>query len=196
MGAFAGLRLIETGSLAPARLVGAFFGEMGAEVIRIVPPRRGTAGAAPGEGEEGAGEAPGWSRMLPLDLFEPRGIGLLQRLLRRADILVDGHSPGALAGLGLPPERLAADNPGLLCVRVAAFQEPAEDRSATATAALLAALVALHRRHRTGLGGEVTRPIRIAVADPGRPEPGTAVHRVLLGLSEQELTELQRDGVI
>jgi crotonobetainyl-CoA:carnitine CoA-transferase CaiB-like acyl-CoA transferase len=203
MGALTGLRLIETGTLTPARLVGTFFSGLGVDVIRIVPP-----GIAGNRAEAWAGADSGNVRALALDLYDPRGVGLLRRLVRRSDILVDGHEPGALDALGLGWPALNTDNPGLILVRTAAFRaapDPADRRQAlpadadlsAATAALLAALVMLHRRHRTGEGADVAAPIRVAVSDAGGASaPQSGLHRSLLGLSAEELQELARDGII
>jgi crotonobetainyl-CoA:carnitine CoA-transferase CaiB-like acyl-CoA transferase len=200
MEALHGLRLVATGGLVSARLVAAFFARLGADVVRVVPvdpPGRRPAGQP----------AAGVVRVLPLDLFDPRGIDLIRRLLRRSDILVDGHGADVMSGLGLGTTLLRADNRGLVIVRMAAF-EPApvpSDRhrvrgsrtgTEAATAAVMATLVALHARSRSGEGQDVDQPILVPLADIDQGAPSPGIHRELLGLSLEELRELARDGVI
>jgi crotonobetainyl-CoA:carnitine CoA-transferase CaiB-like acyl-CoA transferase len=123
-------------------------------------------------------------------------------------MLVDGHKAGALDALGLGWPLLQADNPGLILVRIAAFQAPprppdrrsalaADDDLSAATTALLATLVTLHRRHRTGEGADVSEPVRVALSEEDQAgEPPGGLHRTLLGLSAEEFRELARDGII
>jgi crotonobetainyl-CoA:carnitine CoA-transferase CaiB-like acyl-CoA transferase len=90
--------------------------EQGAEVIRVLdgarPPQDPVLDAllARGKGE------------LRLDLGRPEAREQIQRLVARADVLIDDLPPGALAGLGLDPEALrAGPNPGLISCSIPAF---------------------------------------------------------------------------
>jgi hypothetical protein len=56
-----------------------------------------------------------------LDLHEARARDRLHHLLERADALVTGYRPGALAGFGLDPEALAARHPSLVVASLSAW---------------------------------------------------------------------------
>jgi crotonobetainyl-CoA:carnitine CoA-transferase CaiB-like acyl-CoA transferase len=60
-------------------------------------------------------------RDLTLDLSDPRGRALLEKLVGSSDLLVENYSPRVLDGFGLGWERLQALNPRLSLVRMPAF---------------------------------------------------------------------------
>jgi hypothetical protein len=60
-------------------------------------------------------------RHTTLDLASPRDRARFTDLLSRADVLVQGHRPGALAARGLAPELLAERHPGLVVVSLSAW---------------------------------------------------------------------------
>lgn len=62
-------------------------------------------------------------RSTRLDLDTPHGRERFRSLLGEADVLVTGYRPGALEGLGLSDEQLAAAHPGLVIGRIAAWNE-------------------------------------------------------------------------
>lgn len=61
------------------------------------------------------------SRSANLDLRLPEHAARVAQLLADADIVVDNHRPGKLAGFGLDPEQLADRHPGIVCVSVSAY---------------------------------------------------------------------------
>lgn len=62
-------------------------------------------------------------RSARLDLRTPDGQEQLERLLAQADVVLQGYRPGALARLGLDPERLAIAHPHLAVVSLSAWGE-------------------------------------------------------------------------
>jgi crotonobetainyl-CoA:carnitine CoA-transferase CaiB-like acyl-CoA transferase len=110
----AGLRVIEFSHMVMGPAVGGILAELGADVIKIEPlggdATRDLAGS-------GAGYFPMYNRgkkSLCLNLKDPRGLGLARRLVLRSDVLIENFRPGALDGLGLSYESLAAQNPRLI----------------------------------------------------------------------------------
>jgi crotonobetainyl-CoA:carnitine CoA-transferase CaiB-like acyl-CoA transferase len=87
-----------------------FLGALGADVLRIDPPRRPD--LTPG--------APADSilakRSTWLDASGPEGRAVLHALLDEADVLVCGYRPGALDRLELGPDALVQAHPGLVVV--------------------------------------------------------------------------------
>ena len=58
---------------------------------------------------------------LALDLKHPRAVEVLQRLLARADVLVQNLAPGAAARLGLSHEALAPAHPRLIVCDISGY---------------------------------------------------------------------------
>ncbi len=86
----------------------------GAQVLRIDRPDRTEsplllADTAPGK------------RSALLDLRSGAARRTLDELLRDADVVALGHRPGALDRFGLSPQRLAADQPGLVVLSLSAW---------------------------------------------------------------------------
>ena len=57
-------------------------------------------------------------RSIGLNLKDPAGVELLLRLLRSADVLVEGFRPGVTERLGFGPEVCAERNPRLIYARM------------------------------------------------------------------------------
>jgi formyl-CoA transferase len=132
-GALDGLRVIEMGSLIAGPFCGQLLGDMGAEVIKIEPPREGDPMRLWGQGPK-----PAWWRVIArnkksvsLDLRQKRGQEIARALIAKADILVENFRPGTLEKWDLSPEALHADNPGLIIVRVSGYGQtgPYSDRA-------------------------------------------------------------------
>ena len=60
-------------------------------------------------------------RNAPLDLTTKDGHDTLERLVRDADIFLQGFRPGAIAGKGFSPEHVAALRPGIVYVSLSAW---------------------------------------------------------------------------
>ena len=56
-----------------------------------------------------------------LDLRDPAAKETFARLLREADIFVQGYRPGGVQALGFGPEQAAALRPGIVCVSLSAY---------------------------------------------------------------------------
>ena len=73
-------------------------------------------------------------RGVTLDLAQPGGKALFEKLLASADVLIEGETPGALAALGLDDDALRACRPDLIHASITPFgrqsarsQEPSTD---------------------------------------------------------------------
>ena len=60
-------------------------------------------------------------RSLAIDLKNPAAGGVLDDLLRAADVMVENFLPDTLAQFGLTPERLASLNPRLVSCSISGF---------------------------------------------------------------------------
>jgi crotonobetainyl-CoA:carnitine CoA-transferase CaiB-like acyl-CoA transferase len=110
-------------------------GDMGAEVVKVERPGRGDdarAWAPPYWGEESATfmGVNRNKRSLAVDMKQAEGRAVVERLISRADVLVQSLRAGAVEKLGLGWERANAINPRLVYCSVTAFgsEGPLSDR--------------------------------------------------------------------
>jgi formyl-CoA transferase len=121
------------GQLIAGPFCGQLLGDMGAEIIKIEPPKIGDPMRA-----WGRGDYPLWwevvarnKKSVSADLRVPEGQDLARRLIATADILIENFRPGTLEKWGLSPQDLMKDHPGLIIVRVSGYGQtgPYSDRA-------------------------------------------------------------------
>jgi len=139
---------------------------MGAEVIKVERPKSGDAGR---QHAYFVGDQSGYflqqnmgKKGLCIDLKDPRGRALVDRLVDTADVFVENYRPGALDRLGLGYATLSARNPGLVYCSVSAYGHTGPDS------------------HRPGFGliAEAKSGIMAMVGNPGEAPP---LLRIALG---------------
>lgn len=135
-GPLQGLRVIELGHFVAAPFAGRVLADLGAEVIKVEPPRDGDParrwGAMKGD------RSIWWSvharnkRSIAVDLKSPEGRDLVLDLVREADALVENFRPGQLERWRLGPDILRQANPDCVVVRISGFGQtgPYRDRPA------------------------------------------------------------------
>jgi len=107
------------------------FADWGADVIKVEMPSS--------EAEDGFGPRQGSDfqnlhrnkRSLTLNLKEARGVEVLKRLVKTADVLVENYRPDVKHRLGIDYESLARDNPRLVYASISGFGQdgPYRDRA-------------------------------------------------------------------
>ena len=124
-----GVRVVELGTLIAGPFCSRILAEFGAEVIKV---------EAPGEGDPlrkwrklypdaQSGTSLWWlvqarnKKSVTANLKHADGLAMVQRLIARADIVVENFRPGVLEKLGLGWDVLSALNPGLVMVRLSGF---------------------------------------------------------------------------
>jgi crotonobetainyl-CoA:carnitine CoA-transferase CaiB-like acyl-CoA transferase len=107
--------------------------DLGAEVIKVERPGSGddTRGWGPPFLRDQRGQETSESayflaanrgkKSVTIDLARPEGQALVRRLAARSDVLLENFKVGALAGLGLGYQDLAAANPGLVYCSISGF---------------------------------------------------------------------------
>lgn len=108
-----GIRVLDLTRILAGPVATRFLAGFGAEVLRIDPPGWEEPVTVP--------EVVLGKRCARLDLKNPDDLHALERLLTRADILVHGYRPDALARLGLGSARRRQLNPGLIDVCLDAY---------------------------------------------------------------------------
>ena len=120
-----GVRVLELGQLIAGPFAGRFFADFGAEVIKIEPPDGGDPLRQWRKLHEGT--SLWWyvqarnKKSVTVNLRLPEGQEIVRRLARETDVLIENFRPGTLEKWGLGYEQLAADNPGLVMLRLSGF---------------------------------------------------------------------------
>ena len=120
-GPLEGLRVIDLTRVLSGPFCTMILGDLGADVIKIEPPK-GDPVRAQGTMTDGhSGYFAGFNRnkrSVVLDLYGEEGKMVLRRLLAGADVLVENFRPGTLDRMGLDPGALKALNPRLIVASV------------------------------------------------------------------------------
>ncbi len=139
-GPLAGVRAVEVAGIGPCPFAGMLLADAGADVVRI---DRVTAGGL-ALGDATRDVLARGRRSVALDLKHPQGAGTARRLLAGADVLIEGFRPGVMERLGLGPEALAEQHPGLVYGRMTGWgqdgpwaQRPGHDLDYAAVAGAL-----------------------------------------------------------
>lgn len=126
-GLLSGITVIELGQVIAGTFGGVILADLGAEVIKVEPPRGDTArnpNIAPLGGESAIHLFMNrGKKSVVLDLKHPKGRELLYRLVAQADVVIDNFRPGVMERLGLDHDSLAAIKPDLITVSVTGFGE-------------------------------------------------------------------------
>ena len=125
-----GIKVIELGQLIAGPFAGKIFAEFGAEVIKIEAPAvDGQAGGDPLRQwrKLHKGTSLWWyaqarnKKSVTVNLRLAEGQEIVRRLALDADIVIENFRPGTMEKWGLGYERLAAENPGLIMLRLSGF---------------------------------------------------------------------------
>ena len=133
---YAGVRILDLGTLIAAPIATQVLADLGAEVIKIEPPHgdylRGTGGPV-GAPRAGARDDRPYNRRpwfnelnrgklgVALDLSDARGVDLFKQLVRVSDIVIENFSPRVMENLGLTYPLLRAEKADLIMLSVSAF---------------------------------------------------------------------------
>jgi len=110
-GPLAGIRVLELAGIGPGPYACMLLADLGAEVLRLDRPAE--AGAAAGYDVLARGR-----RSVAVDLKAPAGAEVVLRLVKSADVLVEGFRPGVAERLGVGPQPCLAGNPRLVYARM------------------------------------------------------------------------------
>ena len=152
MAPLAGIKVLELGTLIAGPFCGKTLADFGAEVIKVEPP---------GEGDPlrrwrkmRNGVSLWWhvqsrnKKSITLDLRRPEGQDIVRRLARECQVVIENFRPGALEKWNLGWERLSAENPKLVLVRISGYGQTGPYRERPGFAAIGEAMGGL--RHITG----------------------------------------------
>ncbi|MBS0473906.1 MAG: CoA transferase [Proteobacteria bacterium] len=114
-GPLAGLKVVEVGGVGPGPFCAMLLADMGAEVVRIDRKHASESGLPVDRRFDVMFRG---RRSLALDLKKPEAVDAVKRMLRGADVLIEGFRPGVMERLGLGPEVCLELNPRLIYGRM------------------------------------------------------------------------------
>jgi len=122
----AGVRLVDFSMFVPGPFASAMLADLGAEVIKVEPPR----------GDPGRAYVPVQfatenrnKRSLALDLKNPSSRKIVAGLVKQADIVLEGFRPGVAKRLGIDYEALKKHNPQLIYCSISGYGQTGPWRS-------------------------------------------------------------------
>jgi crotonobetainyl-CoA:carnitine CoA-transferase CaiB-like acyl-CoA transferase len=130
-GALKGVRVIDLSRLVAGNTLTMALADLGAEVIKVEPPRGDNLREWRVRGISTAWKAYSRNkRSICLNLRQPEGMEILQKLLPSTHVLVESFRPGTLEKMGLAPADLLALYPRLIIARISGWGQngPYADR--------------------------------------------------------------------
>ncbi len=186
MGALDGIRVLDVSQGAAGPTCAMILGDHGADVVKVEP--------CAGEWGRGLGP-PFWhgvaaaylgmnrnKRSLAVDLKQPAGRVIVERLATASDVLVESFRPGVLDRLGLGYEALREHNPRLVYCAITAFGEAGPWKDKPGVDGVVQAMSGL--MSVTGTPSGV--PVKVGVPAADMTTAFLAVQGVLLALLARE----------
>ena len=160
-GPLAGLTIIEMAGIGPGPFAAMMLADHGARVVRIERAGGGTSG--PGNPEQDILLRN--RSAIRVDLKHPEAAGLVRRLVRASDGLIEGYRPGVMERLGLGPDVCLKDNPALVYGRMTGWGQ--DGPLATAVGHDINYIALTGALHASGRAGGPPTPAMNLVGDFG-----------------------------
>ncbi len=131
-----GVRVLELGQVIAGTFGGVILADLGAEVIKIEPPRGDTARNAPIAplGDQSAIHLfmNRGKKSVVIDLKSERGLDIFYGLVAESDVVIDNFRPGVMTRLRIDHETLRRHNPTIITSSITGFGEtgPLRDKAA------------------------------------------------------------------
>ena len=125
-----GLKVLEISSMVSAPFCGKLLASLGAEVVKIEPPKTGDPSRrrGPFPGDIPHVERSGLflylntgKKSITLDLDDHQGKKILWELTEKVDVLIHDLSPARASACGISQDRLAAARPGLIAAAITPY---------------------------------------------------------------------------
>ena len=189
MGALDGVRVVDLSRVLAGPLCTQMLADHGADVIKVEPPM-GDETRLFGPPFDASGDAAYFSavnrgkRALSLDLGHPDGRAVLEKLLERADVLVENFLPGTMDRWGLGYAQLAPRHPRLVYCTISGFGADGPLGGLPGYDAVLQAMCGLMSVN----GSEASGPMRLGVPVVDHLAGYVAMTGILMALYARERT--------
>ncbi|MBE0613187.1 MAG: CoA transferase [Burkholderiales bacterium] len=167
-----GIKVIELGQLIAGPFAGKMLAEFGAEVIKIEAPAT--------DSQPGGDPLRQWRKLhngtslwwyaqarnkksVTVNLRLAEGQEIVRTLARDADVVIENFRPGTMEKWGLGYERLAAENPGLIMLRLSGFGQTGPYRDQAGFGAIGESMGGL--RYLTGYPGQAPVRPNLSIGD-------------------------------
>ena len=117
------LRVIDLSRVRAGPTCAKFFGDYGADVIKVERPDGAGDPMADDRYSSDYVNAQRNKRGITLDLKQPEGVKILEKLVATADVLIENFRPDVKHRLGIDYEAMSAVNPRLVYTSISAFGE-------------------------------------------------------------------------
>ena len=120
-----GVKVLELGSLIAGPFAGRLFGDFGAEVIKVEPPKKGDPLRKWRMLKDGT--SLWWyvqsrnKKCITLNLRAEEGAKIIKKLAKEVDIIIENFKPGTLEKWGIGYEDLKKINPKIIMVRISGY---------------------------------------------------------------------------
>jgi crotonobetainyl-CoA:carnitine CoA-transferase CaiB-like acyl-CoA transferase len=126
-----GIRVLDLSMFFAGPSLAQILADAGADVIKIESIQRMDGWR--GSGTQGAGETPSWEgspyfnwinrnkRDITLNLKDPRGVAVVKKLVRDADIVIENYTPRVMQNFGLAYDQLREINNRLIMISLSGF---------------------------------------------------------------------------
>lgn len=152
---FAGLKVVDLSQGVAGPYAAMLLAQYGADVVKVEPPEGDwarTLGRRYGDHSAFSLAANLGKRAIVLDLKEERGMAVLRRLIRRADVFLESFRPGVADRLGVGYDAVAVLAPSIVYVSVSGFGHTGPDAERPAVDTVLQAFTGLMSVNRGGDG--------------------------------------------
>lgn len=126
-GPLAGYRIVDLSTMLTGPWATSILGDQGADVVKVEVPERGDHTRSLGHRRGGLPVAflnvNRSKRSITLDLKQPRGRAILERLAANADVFVQNFRPGVVERLGVSEPEIRAVSPKVVYVSISGFGE-------------------------------------------------------------------------
>ena len=166
-GPLTGLRVLEIGHFVAAPFATRLLGDLGADVIKIEPPRGDPIRQW---GIHVDGNSPWWSqharnkRCITLDLKHPRAKEIVLGLAGVSDAVVENFRPGQLARMGLGPDVLRTARADLVIAHVSGYGQDGPDMDRAAFGVIGESIGGLRHLSDHAPGMSDLPPVRVGVS--------------------------------
>ena len=186
--ALAGIRVLDFAQVGAGPMCSMQLGDLGAEVCKIEPPA----------GDLGRKLGPPWQagesvvsmsfnrnkRSLVIDMKRPASAGLVLRMARQADVVVESFRPGVMDKLGIGYEALSAVNPRIVFCSVSAYGQTGPWKDKPGVDGIIQAVSGL----MSNIGDEGSPPMKVLVPAVDMVTGFLATTAVLAALRARDAT--------